>query len=67
MYLVLFFRYLTVAPAVKNFTGIRTFRVLRALRTISAVEGKMKISNVFCRFLMPKRSIIKKIKYFQML
>lgn len=27
-------------PGVENLSGIRTFRVLRALRTISAVKGK---------------------------
>lgn len=32
-------RYLTLFPSVANLSGIRTFRVLRALRTISVVEG----------------------------
>ena len=39
---LLLFSYLTIVPEVSNFTGIRTFRVLRALRTISAVEGKIQ-------------------------
>ena len=32
--------YITMLPGVENLSGIRTFRVLRALRTISAVKGK---------------------------
>ena len=36
---VMYSRYLTMAPSVANFSGIRTFRVLRALRTISVIEG----------------------------
>ena len=32
--------YITLLPNVYNLSGIRTFRVLRALRTISTVEGE---------------------------
>ena len=33
-------RYITLAPGeIANLSGIRTFRVFRALRTISAVKG----------------------------
>jgi len=32
-------------PGVENLSGIRTFRVLRALRTISAVKGKKEKFN----------------------
>ena len=32
--------YITMLPGVEDLSGIRTFRVLRALRTISAVKGK---------------------------
>lgn len=37
-------RYVTLAPGVlANLSGIRTFRVFRALRTISAVKGWLSI------------------------
>lgn len=32
--------YITMLPGVEDLSGIRTFRVLRALRTISAVKGQ---------------------------
>ena len=37
--------YITMLPGVENLSGIRTFRVLRALRTISAVKGKNKMKT----------------------
>ena len=33
-------RYVTFSPNVANFSGIRTVRVLRALRTISVLKGE---------------------------
>ncbi|XP_065060331.1 sodium channel protein 1 brain-like isoform X2 [Rhopilema esculentum] len=41
--------YITITPKVSNFTGIRTFRVLRALRTISAVEGLKTMVNALLK------------------
>eukprot|EP00794_Sanderia_malayensis_P009765 gene9765-10764_t len=41
--------YITLTPHVSNFTGIRTFRVLRALRTISAVEGLKTMVNALLK------------------
>ena len=34
-------------PGVENLSGIRTFRVLRALRTISAVKGKFRLRSIY--------------------
>ena len=38
--LIFFSRYVTFSPNVANFSGIRTVRVLRALRTISVLKGE---------------------------
>ena len=42
-----FYRYITVAPNIANLTGIRTIRVLRALRTFSALKGKYHLTFHF--------------------
>lgn len=34
-------------PGLDEYSGIRTFRVLRALRTISAVKGKISFTRLF--------------------
>lgn len=39
-------------PGVENLSGIRTFRVLRALRTISAVKGRETFA--ICVYLKSK-------------
>lgn len=38
-----------MAPSVSNFSGVRTFRVLRALKTISTVKGKFA---TFCKIIL---------------
>lgn len=40
-------------PGVENLSGIRTFRVLRALRTISAVKGKFRLRLSYRRNELP--------------
>ena len=49
-------RYITLAPGVlANLSGIRTFRVFRALRTISAVKGKsLNIYKKYWGFFVKK-------------
>ncbi|XP_028398945.1 sodium channel protein 60E-like isoform X2 [Dendronephthya gigantea] len=48
-FIVVILGYLTMAPSVANLSGIRTFRVLRALRTISVIEGLRTMVNAFLR------------------
>ena len=38
-----FLSWLTITPYVANLSGVRTFRVLRALRTISQTKGNIFI------------------------
>lgn len=42
------FSWLTITPYVANLSGVRTFRVLRALRTISQTKGNffMRMSTL---------------------
>ena len=40
------FRYVTMIPEMEDYSGVKTFRVLRALKTISTVKGtKLQIST----------------------
>ena len=52
------FRYVMMHPDVNSFDGIRTFRVLRALKTISTVKGKVitKYLSIFFTVFYPIRS-----------
>ena len=34
-----YFRYITMIPEMEAYSGVKTFRVLRALKTISTVKG----------------------------
>lgn len=46
------FRYVMMHPDVNSFDGIRTFRVLRALKTISTVKGKVYHKTIIHIFLL---------------
>ncbi|XP_066925644.1 sodium channel protein 1 brain-like isoform X3 [Clytia hemisphaerica] len=49
-FVVVLLGYVTLAPTITvNFHGIRTFRVLRALRTISAIEGLKTMVNALLK------------------
>ncbi|XP_057305572.1 sodium channel protein 1 brain-like isoform X3 [Hydractinia symbiolongicarpus] len=49
-FIVVLLGYMTLAPGMMvNFSGIRTFRVLRALRTISAIEGLKTMVNALLK------------------
>ena len=45
--LFVYFRYITMAFPVGNLAALRTFRVLRALKTVAVVPGK-KLMTVLC-------------------
>lgn len=45
------FSYLSIAPNIASFSGIRTLRVLRAFRTISALKGLRTMVNSLLRSL----------------
>ncbi|XP_031570121.1 sodium channel protein 60E-like [Actinia tenebrosa] len=50
-FIVVFLSYLSIAPNIASFSGIRTLRVLRAFRTISALKGLRTMVNSLLRSL----------------
>lgn len=60
VFVILIFSYVTMGIDLGNLAALRTFRVLRALKTVAIVPGEIQflVTEAANRFIIPPLSIV---------